>query len=124
MLYLVAADGKTLDSKISKRFGQAAYHLLINPENLVIEAMAGDVEQMEGHGLNRVFELRDSLRGVIAGNVGPHAFQDIHESGWPVYIVRGETVQDAVRKVYAGEIPPSAKPTMKRSVHEHQRRNA
>ncbi len=117
MRFLVAAEGSTLSDPVSKRFGHAAFHLVVDGENPeILEALKHD-HNLPGHGIGRFSGW--NLDGVIAGNMGPEAFQDLALHRLKVYIVRGTTVQQAILQVVSGEIPAANGPTMKRSIHEH-----
>ncbi|MBD3166589.1 hypothetical protein GF324_08320 [bacterium] len=119
MHYLVAADGPTLDAPISKRFGHASFHLLVNSETMkVVKMEGGEVESFPAHGIQR-FCYTIKVDGVIAGNIGPHAFEDIRREGWPMYIVRKSTVREAIEKVAAGDVVAATEPSMKRSIGRH-----
>jgi predicted Fe-Mo cluster-binding NifX family protein len=115
MLYLVAADDNKTDATISKRFGHAAYHLVVQHNPLEIVQSLPHDHDLPRHGLDR-FDTHE-LVGIVAGNMGPGAFADAQALDIPVYIVRGATVEQAVARVSAGQIRRSDEPTMKQSVH-------
>lgn len=117
MKYLIASEGNEWTSPISKRFGHAAYHLIVesDPES-IIENTPHD-QNLQGHGVGRF--VGHELAGVIAGNVGPGAFADLRGAGLTVYIVRGKNVRESLRMVASGEVAPADQPSMKRSLHEH-----
>lgn len=117
MPYLVAADGPDLEARVSRRFGHAAHHLLVSAQADEAVVLDGGVHESPRHGLDRFRD--EDVEGVVAGNVGPHAFEDIRERGWQVYIVRGVSVREAVQAVVQGEVDPAGGPTMKRSVGDH-----
>lgn len=117
MLFLVTAQGDTLDDRIAKRFGHAPRHMLVDSDTWTVELQDGEVEELPRHGLER-FKDR-GLDGVIVGNLGPHAWDDVVELGWTAFLARRMTVREAVEKVVAGEIAPMEGPTMKRSIHHH-----
>ena len=118
MRYLVAAEGTTLDARVARRFGHAAAHLLVDADDGSVAVTTGDVEAMPRHGLARFAEA--GVVGLITGNIGPHAWEDVQALGWPVYIVRGKTVAEAVRAVAAGEVPPADGPSVKKSMDGHR----
>jgi predicted Fe-Mo cluster-binding NifX family protein len=117
MRLLVAAEGSTLSDAVSKRFGHASFHLVVDSDqHSILEALEHN-HDLPGHGIERF--LKWNLEGVIAGNVGPAAFQDMKARRLSVYIVRGTTVQQAVLQVVNGEIAAADGPTMKHSIHTH-----
>ncbi|MFH0881716.1 MAG: NifB/NifX family molybdenum-iron cluster-binding protein [bacterium] len=117
MRYLVAAEGSTLSAPVSKRFGHAAFHLVVDSDRQeILEALERN-HDLPGHGVERF--LKWNLEGVITGNVGPAAFRDLKARHLSIYIVRATTVQKAVFQVANGEIEAADGPTMKHSVHTH-----
>jgi len=121
MDYLIAADGPDLEAKVSKRFGHAPVLLRVNPETGEFHPVHGTLEELPNHGVRR-FEPSE-VEAVITGNIGPHAFEDVRDMGWKVYVVRGVTVREAIRRVRSGEVQPAEKPSMKHSIHEGQHRD-
>ena len=118
MLFLVASDGASLDSRVAKRFGHARHHLLVESKSWIIEVLEGEPEALPKHGLERA--AARGIDGVITGNLGPHAWEDFLSLGLTGYLARRRTVQDAIEEVMAGEIAPMEGPTMKRSIHSHR----
>ncbi|MBZ0263508.1 hypothetical protein K8I28_02465 [bacterium] len=124
MWYLIAAEGNDLDAPIAKRFGHAAYHLLIHKDTNEIRVFPGahhDPEthksgQTHGHGFGRF--STEPIAGIISGNMGPHAFDQATELGWDIYVVRGKNVGEALKSVKNGEVSPSKEASMKHSVQE------
>jgi len=121
MYFLAAVDGPTVDDKISKRFGFAAFHLVIDSESFEIVKQFESNHDMPSHGLDRFIGTK--IDGVISGNVGPSAFQDINGRNLPVYIIRSATAKEAIQKILDGEVEPATAPSMKHSVnhpsHDH-----
>ncbi len=116
MKYLVAADGENLDAKVARRFGHATAHLVVDTDDWSVEVFGDDPEELPQHGLSRFLDLH--LAGVVSGNIGPHAWQDITDLGLTLYIARRATVKEALEKIASGEIAPAEGPTLKRSIHD------
>jgi len=114
--YLAAASGADLDAKISKRFGHAAYFLVIDPETMEFTVIPGVGDESPVHGIGH-FTTRD-IQCVLVGNIGPSLFSDLVSAGMKVYSFHGITVREAVVKVHSGLVSPLDEPTMKRSIHE------
>jgi len=146
--YLVAADTSSAQSRVAKRFGHAAYHLIVEAESgRVLSSRAlddsppgpergpGEGGQATGHSAHhehdathehgddphRLSGLPDDLAGVVSENIGPEAFRDVQSHGWPVYIVKRTSVEEAVQRIRAGAVPSATGPTLKRSVHQRAR---
>lgn len=115
MKYLIATDGTDLEAKIAKRFGHSAYFMVVDPESEEFEVFAGVGHDEPAHGIGR---FQDSgIERVILGNVGPEAFKDLQNAGWPAFLCRNMTVREALEKVKNGELEPLSEPTAKRSIH-------
>lgn len=117
MILLVAAEGPTLDAPISKRFGHAANHIVVDSDGPTILEAIEHEHDLPGHGVERFSKWK--LDGVISGNVGPGAFEDLDSRNLAVYIVRGATVQEGVAMVVGGDVSATDSPTMKHSIHQH-----
>lgn len=114
MKYLVASTGRELESRVDKRFGHPAYHLIVDAGTMESEAFPGPSAEEPSSGLNR-FDTCD-ISGAISGNFGPGAFQALNSRGIKAYVCRGMTVREAVERVTSGEIEPASESTMKVSV--------
>jgi predicted Fe-Mo cluster-binding NifX family protein len=112
--YLVASSGSTLDSKVSGRFGHAAYFLVVDPENMTFDAFPGI-----GNGEFQIIEkfINLGINKVIVGNIGPSSYEELSSAGCKVYLCRNMTVLEAVKKVAKGDIPVLQEPTLKESIH-------
>ncbi|MBN2812997.1 MAG: hypothetical protein JXQ80_02910 [Bacteroidales bacterium] len=111
---LVASSGNTLDAKVSGRFGHAAYFLAVNPETMEYEAFQG-VAKDKSPVLRRY--IHTGIDKVIVGNIGPANYDELRAYGCNVYLCRNMQVDEAVDKVYHGEIQPMDTPTLKDSIH-------
>jgi len=116
--YLVSADTPSVDAKVAKFFGRAAYQLVVDAGagSCGIEECRRSVHDMPAHGLD---ELEEDVKGVITGNIGPQAFADARRNGLPVFIVRRVTVREALERVLRGEIKELEAPSVARSRHHH-----
>jgi len=119
MKVLVAADGADLSANVSKRFGHAAQFLLVDSESWTCTPVDGVGAQSPDHGVGRLVAL--GVDRVITGNIGPHAYDELHARNMKVYICRHTTVQDAVRSVTKATCQPTDGPTVKRSLHERSK---
>jgi predicted Fe-Mo cluster-binding NifX family protein len=112
--YLVASSGNTLDSKVSGRFGHAAYFLIVDPENMRFDAFTG-IGNDEFQIIGRFINL--GVKKVIVGNIGPSAYEEVSSAGCKIYLCRNMPVLEAVKKVTKGDIPVLQEPTIKDSIH-------
>jgi predicted Fe-Mo cluster-binding NifX family protein len=115
MLYLVAAEDSSPDAAVSKRFGQAPHHLLVDSETRVVAPLPG---RTGGTGRLLAAAARLKVDGIISGNIGPRAFQRAQGAGIPVYVLRGQAVLEAVEQVAGGKVEPVLEATLKQSPRE------
>lgn len=115
---LVASSGNTLDAKVSGRFGHASYFLAVDPATMDYEAFQG-VGKDESPEVMR--HIQSGIRNVIVGNIGPANYDELRACGCKVYLCRNMQVDEAVQKVYRGEIQPMDAPTLKDSIYSAQK---
>lgn len=111
---MIAASGKTLDSKISGRFGHSGYFIIADPQTLNYKAYAGvgtDEEQ------NISTFIGPDIKKVIVGNIGPAMFNEITSFGCQVFLCRNMQVKEAIEKVKNGDVEELKVPTLKKSIH-------
>ncbi|NQU04451.1 MAG: NifB/NifX family molybdenum-iron cluster-binding protein [Calditrichaeota bacterium] len=114
MIFLIAATLPGIDAKIAKRFGHAPYYLILDSESLDFTVIDGPDENEPSYDFGRFANM--NLDGIILGNIGPAAFNNLTNMGMTVYSCHGMSVTEAIKKVRSGEVPALESPTMKRSV--------
>jgi predicted Fe-Mo cluster-binding NifX family protein len=124
MLVMISADGNTLGSQISKRFGQASYYIVYDTDSELFDAIKNDhVEEAGTNAADEHANLRDFLKkGVkafIVGNIGPVAFQTIKTPETKVWLARKMTAGEAIKRFISGELSELSGPTAKRSIGGH-----
>lgn len=118
MKVLVAADGNDLGAQVSKRFGHAAFFLLVDSETWTHTLLEGVGEDGPAHGADRMQAL--GVDKIVTGNIGPNAFKDLRQRGVQVYLCKHTTAREAVESVLAGTREPAEGPSLKHSVHQHR----
>ncbi len=113
---LIASNEPDLNGKIEKRFGHSRYFILINPDSMDFKAIPNAIEASNPDTIGDILAM--GIDAVITGNIGPGAFEILHQNGIPVYIVRNKTVEEAVEALKAGTLNPADQPTMKNSPHD------
>lgn len=116
--FLVASSGNTLDSKVSGRFGHAAYFLTVDPETMDYQVFQGVAK--DENPLVRKY-IQAGINKVIVGNIGPATFDELRAYGCKIYLCRNMQVVEAVNKVHHGEIQPMDTPTLNDSIHSARR---
>ncbi len=116
MKLLVAADAASLDSRIAKRFGHAAFYLLVDTDTL-------DVEPIGNTGHDEKHEVIATMAGngataAIVGNIGPGAFKQLGAKKMQVALARNMTVREAIDRFKSGQLRVLDKPTVKESIRD------
>ena len=117
MKILLATDGKTLKSKIAKRFGHANYYLIFNNESKELEARINHGHDDDHSSL--VDLANEGVTQFIVGNIGPNAFKVLHDKNTKVYLARKYRAKEALDKFLNNELEELTNPTLKRSIEGH-----
>jgi predicted Fe-Mo cluster-binding NifX family protein len=117
MKILLATDGRTLESKIAKRFGHANYYLIYDHESKEIEARVN-----HGHDDNHsslVDLANEGVTNFIVGNIGPNAFKVLNDKNTKVYLARKFIAKEALHKFLNNELEELSNSTLKHSIKGH-----
>lgn len=108
MKIAVAASGDNLDSQCDPRFGRCSYFVVVDSETMQLEAIPNTAAvQGSGAGIAAAQLVADSgADAVIAGNLGPNAFQALSAGGLKLYQHTSGTVREAVEAVKSGSLQP------------------
>ena len=96
MKILLATDGKTLESKIAKRFGHANYYLIFNNESKKLEARINHGHDDDHSSL--VDLANEGVTQFIVGNIGPNAFKVLHDKNTKIYLAKKYRAKEALDK--------------------------
>jgi predicted Fe-Mo cluster-binding NifX family protein len=110
----VSSRGKTLDAQLDPRFGRCPYFVLVNSDTLHFEVLENlGAEAMGGAGIQAAQSLVDKeVQAVIAGNVGPKAYQTLSAAGVEITVGASGTVRDAILEFNRGSLIKLEKPTV------------
>jgi len=104
----IASSGPTLDSAVDGRFGRCRCFVVVDTETLdytVIENAAAS--RGSGAGIMAAQLVANSgAEAVVAGNLGPNAYQALSASGMALYQAWGGTVRDVAQALQRGELTP------------------
>lgn len=126
MLILISADGNTLGSEVSKRFGHACYYIVYNTESELFDALRNDheheseIESEDEHANLRHF-LDEGVKAFIVGNIGPQAFRTVKTPATKVYLARKMTVGESIKKFLNNQLTELTEPTAKRSIGRNKK---
>jgi predicted Fe-Mo cluster-binding NifX family protein len=108
MKIAISATGRELSSSVDPRFGRAKYFLVVDTDTN--ETVAHDNAQNLNAALGAGIQAGETVVrlgaiAVVTGNVGPKAFRVLNAAGIKVYLGSAMTVEEAVVKFKAGELP-------------------
>ena len=118
MKILMAVQGKTLDSKVAKRFGHAPYYLKVDLDSMQSQL----IDNTDVHDETHAIIPQMAEKGVeifITGNIGPNAFELAKSLNLQVALARQMSAREALDKLQRGELQILTAPTLKHSVHDH-----
>ncbi|WHH57778.1 NifB/NifX family molybdenum-iron cluster-binding protein [Petroclostridium sp. X23] len=97
MKIAVAADGKSLDSKVSEEFEQCLYLLIVNMGDLSITAIKNDKLSKNTSGESLANEiLKYDCEALITGEIKPLAFNILADACVTRFLGTGSLVQNAL----------------------------
>ena len=114
MKILLATEGKTLDSKIAKRFGEAPYYLIYNSQTNETEARVNPGHDDNHSGLIEL--VNEEVLYYIIGNTGPNAFNILNEKNAKLYLARGAVAKDALNDFLNNKLERLTKSTLKKPI--------
>jgi predicted Fe-Mo cluster-binding NifX family protein len=98
--------GKGLSETVHDHFGSAGYFTIYDTETKDVQVIQND-NPHHAHGacqpLGRISGL--GIDAVLTSGMGRRAVQLLNEGGIKVFLLDGDTVQQAVDKFTAGELP-------------------
>jgi len=114
MKIALSANSNDLNQLINPVFGRCLGFLIIEVEenkvksSLFVENEA--INAVGGAGIAAAQTIiNKGVQAVISGNFGPNAFLVLNQAGIKLYQVAGETVQEAIDKLVAGELSEVSK---------------
>ena len=118
MKALIAADGKTLGSSISKRFGHARWYLIVDPESDTVVEQLENVNPEDHHEVVAKAAAR-GVTTIITGNVGPRSYELMSLHNLQVAHAKRMTARAALVRFKEGALKILDAPTVRRNVEEH-----
>ena len=112
MKIAVTSQGQELSSPIDPRFGRAKSFIVVDTDTGEFSAYdnAQNANAAQGAGIQAGRTVVDlGVAAVITGHVGPKAFATLRAGNVEVYPGASGTVEEAVRRLKAGELQPAEK---------------
>jgi predicted Fe-Mo cluster-binding NifX family protein len=106
MKIAVAANGADLDAPLSPIFGRCPTYILLDTATMQYETLTNPaLSAGGGAGVQAAqFVVERGAQAVVAGNVGPNAFDVFRAGGIPVYLFKEGTVRQAVKAYKGGRL--------------------
>ena len=106
MKVAVSASGKDPASQLDPRFGRCRYYLIIETDNMAVEAYENpNVLQGGGAGIQSAqFVVSKGAEAVITGRCGPNAFETLNAAGIKLYAGQEGRIKDVVEKLKQGQM--------------------
>lgn len=106
MRVVVASNGTDLSAEASPSFGRCLAYVFVDTETMEFEAVANPAANASGGaGIQAAqFVVEQGVQAVLAGNVGPNAYDVLQAANMPVFRHTGGTVRQAVEAYVAGKL--------------------
>jgi predicted Fe-Mo cluster-binding NifX family protein len=110
MRIAVTAVEPQLDAAVDPRFGRCPFFLIVETDNLSLEAVNNESQALgQGAGIQCARLLAErGVKCVLTGNCGPNAHQTLSAAGIDVVVGCTGTVRQVVEQFKAGQLRPSA----------------
>ena len=114
MKICVAAAGNNLDAQVDPRFGRCPYFLIVASETMEASAILNDsTNAAHGAGIQAAQTVVDmGAKVIIAGNIGPNAFNVLSAAGIKIVTGVSSSIRDAVEKYKSGQLQETGNPTV------------
>jgi len=104
---MVASLGESLESPVDSHFGRCKYLLVCDLDKQeIVKVIPNDNANSEsGAGITTSQAVADEgVESVIAGNLGPKAFEVLEPAGIGIYLFRSGTVKEALEALGTGKL--------------------
>ena len=110
MKIAIPAKGETLKDELDPRFGRAPYFLIVDSETMIAEVITNDASKSHGAGIASATAVVNAGADVlIAGNLGPKAFEVIKAAGIDLFLGAEGRVSGVIAKYKRGELKRAEK---------------
>ncbi|MGQ9524117.1 MAG: NifB/NifX family molybdenum-iron cluster-binding protein [Armatimonadota bacterium] len=114
MKIAVASSGNTLDSPVDVRFGRCPWFVVVDSDTMEFTAVPNPAAGATGGAGIQAAQLilSQGAQALVAGNIGPNAFQVLSAAGMRVVPFASGTVRQAVEAVAGGSASSIDAPTV------------
>jgi len=106
MKIAISSDGKSLDSEIDPRFGQCAYFLIIETDDMSFEAFKNENLALGGGaGIQSAqFVASKGAKAIITGNCGPNAVRTLSAADIEMFVGQNGGVRETIESYKRGDM--------------------
>jgi len=114
MKIAVTSTGPTLEDNVEARFGRCPYFLIIETDDMQVEALENPNISLGGGAGIQSAQLMSGkdVTTVLTGNCGPNAFNVFGQAGIQVVAGVSGIVRDAVEQFMAGNLSSASTPSV------------
>jgi predicted Fe-Mo cluster-binding NifX family protein len=114
MRVAVTATAPSLDAAIDPRFGRCAYFVLVETDDMSVEAVENASSALGGGAGIQAGQVmaQKGVRAVLTGNCGPNAHRTLDAAGIAVIPGCSGTVSEAVGRLTRGELRAASGPNV------------
>ncbi len=114
MKIAISASGKDLDAMIDTRFGRCAYFIIVDTDDMSLEAFENkSLASGGGVGIQSAqFVASKGAKAVITGNCGPNAVRTLSAAGVEVFTGQIGTARQAAENYKKGKLKATTEPNV------------
>lgn len=115
MKFAITAQGPDVESLVDPRFGRAHYFRVVDCENgqQVVVDNEGGANAVQGAGIGAARTLANlGVQAVVTGHVGPKAWTALEAAHIEVYVVSGDTVEQAMKAFIGRQLVQMTNPNV------------
>ncbi len=120
MKVLVAAEGKTLDNRVARKFSHASWYLEVDSETQAFTARQDPDHAQKQEILQEA--AANGVTAVIIGHIGPHGFGLLSANGLHAAFAPGASAREALEELLEGKLKMLDAPTIAQSLEDRERR--
>lgn len=118
MRLLVAAEGKTLDDRVARKFGHATVFLVLDPETLEVKVLKNAETTRKDFVLEQA--AADGVTAVVTGSMGPRAVSLLSAQKMQAVFAPGVTIREAAEGFLHGKLKTMDPEALTQAAEEHE----
>ena len=109
MKIAITATQPSLDAQIAPRFGRCQYFLIVELDDMTVEAVENpNIAAGGGAGIQSAKLVAEKgAQVVLTGNCGPNAFSALEAAGIKIVVGMSGSARDAIEAYKSGSVSPA-----------------